>query len=416
MSGAGRSGPHESADRAQPRRGGGWAQLGRRGGSEPEPVVPFAGPGLGDSELRPVAVRTPEPAADEHHLGERLSAFVDGELGHDSRDRVQAHLATCRQCLAEADEGRAVKHLLTHTGTPAPSSALMARLLAVGALGDRQGDGEQPDDGDRPAGPAARRRRDDDADDQHGGGGPGGPGAGPLAAVSGTLGGSRLTGGSFGRGAGSSFGGGALGAGAPLPGVDPRAFGRGSVLRPLMGRRGPQAAAQRPPAPEAPATAVRASQGASEPVQRQTPRPRRFVFAAAAAGAFSVAAVTLGGVGGVSSPAEGDRHGTAVTPARGPVGGAAQVSVSGQVPVDFPAAQVAATRSAALPDGPGRFPGADSPYGGAPYSGAPSGGQSYGGQSYGGQSYGGQPDGTAPHSAAPYPGGTYGTDLSGGGR
>ncbi|MEV7023987.1 zf-HC2 domain-containing protein, partial [Kitasatospora sp. NPDC093558] len=149
-------------------------------------------------------MRPAEPAAEEHHLGERLSAFLDGELGHDSRERVQAHLATCPQCLAEADEGRSVKHLLTRTGTPGPSSALMARLMAVGSLPDDEQPGADWRDG----------RDDDDL--------PGGGVTGP-----GTLGGSRLDGGSFGRGAGASFGAGALGAGTPLPGVDPRAFGRG---------------------------------------------------------------------------------------------------------------------------------------------------------------------------------------------
>ncbi|MET7613373.1 zf-HC2 domain-containing protein, partial [Streptomyces seoulensis] len=36
----------------------------------------------------------------EQHLGDRLSALVDGELGHESRDRVLAHLATCCRCRA----------------------------------------------------------------------------------------------------------------------------------------------------------------------------------------------------------------------------------------------------------------------------------------------------------------------------
>ena len=359
MSGVGRSGPHEPSGRTQPRRGGGWAQLGRRGAAEPEPVAAPQLPGAPESELRPVAVRTPEPVVEEHHLGERLSAFVDGELGHDSRDRVQSHLATCPQCLAEADAGRAVKHLLTHTGTPAPSSALMARLLAVGAL-------ETPDDDT-----GAENRGDDHFDDRSGGSG--GPGA-TLAAVSGTLGGSRLTGGSFGRGAGSTFGGGALGADAPLPGVDPRAFGRGSMLRPLMGRRGPQGAPGSPLAAGLTAQPATDAGDASGPsVRPAPPRARRFVFAAAAAGAFSVAAVTLGGVGGLPATGTGDdRHGTAVTPVRGPAGGVTQPRTA-QVPVDFPGLPVAATRSAALPDNAAQ----------APYPGAPYGAGAYGAGLYG---------------------------------
>ncbi|MGE7383347.1 zf-HC2 domain-containing protein, partial [Serratia bockelmannii] len=31
----------------------------------------------------------------EQHLGDRLAALVDGELKHDARERVLAHLATC---------------------------------------------------------------------------------------------------------------------------------------------------------------------------------------------------------------------------------------------------------------------------------------------------------------------------------
>ncbi|WP_317620051.1 zf-HC2 domain-containing protein, partial [Streptomyces sp. CBMA156] len=134
-----------------------------------------------DTALHALPVRPAAPAVEEHHLGERLSGFLDGELGHDSRDRVQAHLATCPQCLAEADEGRAVKHLLTRTGTPGPSAGLMARLMAVGSLPE-----DAPADHDWQAG---RGRRDDD-DDLPGGG----------VAATGTLGGSRLDGGSFGRG------------------------------------------------------------------------------------------------------------------------------------------------------------------------------------------------------------------------
>ena len=376
MSGVGRSGPHEPSGRTQPRRGGGWAQLGRRGAAEPEPVAAPQLPGAPESELRPVAVRTPEPVVEEHHLGERLSAFVDGELGHDSRDRVQSHLATCPQCLAEADAGRAVKHLLTHTGTPAPSSALMARLLAVGAL-------ETPDDDT-----GAENRGDDHFDDRSGGSG--GPGA-TLAAVSGTLGGSRLTGGSFGRGAGSTFGGGALGADAPLPGVDPRAFGRGSMLRPLMGRRGPQGAPGSPLAAGLTAQPATDAGDASGPsVRPAPPRARRFVFAAAAAGAFSVAAVTLGGVGGLPTTTGDDRHGTAVTPVRGPAGGAQQPKTA-QVPVDFPGLPVAATRSATLPNASGQTPPAGqygSQYGAGPGSSSAYGGGAYGGSAYGSGQYG----------------------------
>ncbi|MFI9327323.1 anti-sigma factor family protein [Kitasatospora sp. NPDC052868] len=325
MSGTGRSGPGQpdASGRAAARRGG-WALPGRRGHDGPDtPLLP-AEPPPGEPTLRAVAVRPAEPV-EEHHLGERLSSFVDGELGHDSRDRVQAHLATCPQCLAEADEGRAVKHLLTHTGTPGPSSALMARLMAVGTLQDDQL-------------PPERSRRDDD--DLPGGG----------VAASGTLGGSRLNGGSFGRGAGASFGAGALGADAPLPGVDPRAFGRGgSVLRPLMGRRTGRPAGSAQPQPQPAA----ASTGPAM-VRQIAPRGRRFVFAAA--GAFSVAAVTLGGVGSFAAQ-NGEQQGTSVSPVGDTGRGGGHVPMNAQVPVDFPVRPVAATRSAFPPyDGSDRTP------------------------------------------------------------
>ncbi|WP_316526452.1 zf-HC2 domain-containing protein [Kitasatospora brasiliensis] len=266
-----------------------------------------------DTVLHALPVRP--AAAEEHHLGDRLSAFVDGELGHDSRDRVQAHLATCPQCLAEADEGRAVKHLLTQAAAPGPSASLMARLMAVGNLPE-----DAPSDGRRPA-----RGRHDDDDDLPGGG----------VAATGTLGGSRLDGGSFGRGAGASFGAGALGADSPVPGVDPRAFGRGAVLRPLIGRRTSRPEAAAPARPQS-AAAVRTSA-----------RGRRLVFAAA--GAFSVAAVTLGGVGGLSTQGE-ERHGTTVSPP-----GAGLVPMTAQVPVDFVGRPVAATRDATPPLSPERY-------------------------------------------------------------
>ncbi|GAA1246159.1 hypothetical protein GCM10009665_41320 [Kitasatospora nipponensis] len=253
--------------------------------------------------LRPIAVRASpsSAAAEEHHLGERLTAYLDGELGHDARERVQAHLATCPQCLAEADDGRAVKQALARTQAPGPSGLLMSRLLAVAAL---------PDD-EPPPGPGARAP------------------AQPTAPPAPTLGGSRLTGGSFGRGSGSgsAFGAGALGADTPLPGVDPRA-GRGPDLRLWTGRRG---SARSVVSTERPAVVL--------PISRPgAPRGRRLVFAAA--GAFSVAEVALGGFGSLGlasvagdSPLD-DQHGSAVNPQ---VPGVRPVSqLNAPLTVDFP--------------------------------------------------------------------------------
>ncbi|WP_372499968.1 anti-sigma factor family protein [Streptomyces sudanensis] len=114
----------------------------------------------------------PTPA--EHHLGDRLAALVDGELGHDARERVLAHLATCARCKAEADAQRRVKSFFAESAPPPPSEGLLARLqgLSEGAAQD----GGRPFGG---GGPGAGARRP--------GHGPGrsvrsGPGAGTSLA------------------------------------------------------------------------------------------------------------------------------------------------------------------------------------------------------------------------------------------
>lgn len=66
------------------------------------------------------------------HLGERLGALVDGELGHDERDRVLAHLAACAECRAEADLLRRLKGRLRSLGTSAMPVDLIGRLHALG--------------------------------------------------------------------------------------------------------------------------------------------------------------------------------------------------------------------------------------------------------------------------------------------
>ncbi|WP_215448856.1 anti-sigma factor [Streptomyces sp. ATCC 21386] len=82
----------------------------------------------------------PTPA--EQHLGDRLSALVDGELGHEARDRVLAHLATCAKCKSEADEQRRLKNVFAEAAPPPPSESFLARLQMLPAGGD--GDGGSP--------------------------------------------------------------------------------------------------------------------------------------------------------------------------------------------------------------------------------------------------------------------------------
>uniref|UniRef100_A0AAU3I5E4 Anti-sigma factor n=1 Tax=Streptomyces sp. NBC_01393 TaxID=2903851 RepID=A0AAU3I5E4_9ACTN len=76
----------------------------------------------------------PTPA--EQHLGDRLSALVDGELGHESRDRVLAHLATCAKCKAEADAQRRLKNVFAEMAPPPPSESFLARLQGLPGGGD----------------------------------------------------------------------------------------------------------------------------------------------------------------------------------------------------------------------------------------------------------------------------------------
>ncbi len=71
------------------------------------------------------------------HLGDRLSALVDGELDGADLDRAHAHLAGCEQCRTEAAELRQLKQKLRELmtreaadGAPA-EAAMTSRLVAM---------------------------------------------------------------------------------------------------------------------------------------------------------------------------------------------------------------------------------------------------------------------------------------------
>ncbi|MFE0654285.1 zf-HC2 domain-containing protein [Streptomyces sp. NPDC059534] len=84
--------------------------------------------------------RPSSPTPAEHHLGDRLAALVDGELGHDARERVLAHLATCPRCKAEADAQRNLKSVFASAAPPPPSAGFLARLQGLpGGPGDPPG-------------------------------------------------------------------------------------------------------------------------------------------------------------------------------------------------------------------------------------------------------------------------------------
>jgi anti-sigma factor RsiW len=63
------------------------------------------------------------------HLGDLLSALVDGELNGAERDRAYAHLAGCEQCRTEAAQLRVLKQKLRSLVEGAPAEAAMTRRL-----------------------------------------------------------------------------------------------------------------------------------------------------------------------------------------------------------------------------------------------------------------------------------------------
>lgn len=62
------------------------------------------------------------------HLGERLSALVDGELGAAEHERALIHLAQCESCRFEADMTRRLKRRLNGLCEPEPDMEFMGRL------------------------------------------------------------------------------------------------------------------------------------------------------------------------------------------------------------------------------------------------------------------------------------------------
>lgn len=69
------------------------------------------------------------------HLGPRISALVDGELDHESRDRALAHVAHCPECRDLLDAERSVKDLLAAADGPAPPDRVLAALNGLARPG-----------------------------------------------------------------------------------------------------------------------------------------------------------------------------------------------------------------------------------------------------------------------------------------
>ncbi|MFI1353840.1 anti-sigma factor family protein [Streptomyces sp. NPDC020898] len=203
----------------------------------------------------------------EQHLGDRLSALVDGELGHETRERVLAHLATCPKCKSEADAQRRLKSVFAEMAPPPPSESFLARLQGL------------PGGGDTAGGPPLG----------------GGRFADELSGISGVSGRAELPGGS-----------GIFGMRSESFGYVP-ARPHTSVL------------------PSAPGRGFRIHDVSRHDADRQSSRGMRFAFAAA--GAVSLAAIALGGVStgvpGDTTDARGTSGGSNVTPMRPQGAGAA---------------------------------------------------------------------------------------------
>jgi anti-sigma factor RsiW len=72
------------------------------------------------------------------HLGERLSALIDGELSDARRERVLAHLAKCVDCRREAASLRLLKRRMYTLGDAAADDQLTWRLPALAPDGEQR--------------------------------------------------------------------------------------------------------------------------------------------------------------------------------------------------------------------------------------------------------------------------------------
>jgi hypothetical protein len=95
-----------------------------------------------------------------NHLGEQISALIDGELTGLDLDRANAHLAACGRCRAEAAELRQLKRDLRALFDFGGDDRLTGRLLAMADPDVPDGlDGLDGPDGQVPS-PRPRRERD----------------------------------------------------------------------------------------------------------------------------------------------------------------------------------------------------------------------------------------------------------------
>jgi anti-sigma factor RsiW len=65
------------------------------------------------------------------HLGQRLSALIDGELDGSERERVLLHMARCGSCRDEVAALRMLKRRMNDLGEAAAGAGLTGRLMSL---------------------------------------------------------------------------------------------------------------------------------------------------------------------------------------------------------------------------------------------------------------------------------------------
>jgi hypothetical protein len=68
------------------------------------------------------------------HLGQRLSALIDGELDGSERERVLVHMARCGSCRDEVAALRMLKRRMNALGEAAAGAGLTGRLMSLSEL------------------------------------------------------------------------------------------------------------------------------------------------------------------------------------------------------------------------------------------------------------------------------------------
>ena len=78
------------------------------------------------------------------HLGQRLSALIDGELDGGERERVLVHMARCGSCRDEVAALRMLKRRMNALGEAAAGADLTGRLIGLSAQADLEGADRPP--------------------------------------------------------------------------------------------------------------------------------------------------------------------------------------------------------------------------------------------------------------------------------